>query len=61
MDIKGVITKLKWMLDQDLVEVDINFNKVFCQPETLRSVEEILGEIAALDQELKDLESVIEL
>ena len=54
-----MITKLKWMLDQDLVEVDINFNKVFYQPETLRSVEELLGEIAALDQELKDLESVI--
>jgi hypothetical protein len=33
--------------------VEINFNKVFYQPETLRSVEEILGEIAALEVGIK--------
>ena len=41
---------------ENVVGVEINFNKVFYQPETLRSVEEILGEIAALEGELKGLE-----
>lgn len=41
---------------ENVVGVEINFNQVFYQPETLRSVEEILGEIAALDEELKGLE-----
>jgi type I restriction enzyme M protein len=41
---------------ENVVGVEINFNKVFYQPETLRSVEEILDEIAALDGELKGLE-----
>ncbi|MGL5082967.1 MAG: HsdM family class I SAM-dependent methyltransferase [Microcoleaceae cyanobacterium] len=38
------------------VGVEINFNKVFYKPEKLRSVEEILGEIEVLDQELRELE-----
>ena len=42
---------------ETVVGVEINFNKVFYQPETLRSVEEILGEIAALDEELRKLEA----
>jgi type I restriction enzyme M protein len=41
---------------ENVVGVEINFNKVFYKPEKLRSVEEILGEIAVLDQELKGLE-----
>ncbi|BAZ12534.1 N-6 DNA methylase [Calothrix sp. NIES-4071] len=41
---------------ENVVGVEINFNKVFYQPEKLRSVEEILDEIAALDEELKRLE-----
>lgn len=44
---------------ENVVGVEINFNKVFYKPEKLRSVEEILGEIAALDQELKELEELI--
>ncbi|MEA5504213.1 hypothetical protein VB735_14030 [Halotia wernerae UHCC 0503] len=43
---------------ENVVGVEINFNKVFYQPEKLRSVEEILGEIAALDEELKGLEQL---
>jgi type I restriction enzyme M protein len=41
---------------ENVVGVEINFNKVFYKPEKLRSVEEILGEIDALDKELKALE-----
>jgi type I restriction enzyme M protein len=41
---------------ENVVGVEINFNKVFYKPEKLRSVEEILGEITFLDQELGRLE-----
>ena len=41
---------------ENVVGVEINFNKVFYVPEVLRPVEEILSEIAALDEELKALE-----
>jgi type I restriction enzyme M protein len=44
---------------ENVVGVEINFNKVFYQPETLRSVEDILGEIAALNEELSKLESLM--
>ncbi|MGL5082964.1 MAG: hypothetical protein ACRC8A_15880 [Microcoleaceae cyanobacterium] len=44
---------------ENVVGVEINFNKVFYQPERLRSVEDILGEIAALDEELSKLESLM--
>ena len=49
------ITKPFEYLD-NVVGVEINFNKVFYKPERLRSVEEILGEISLLDDELKRLE-----
>ena len=42
---------------ENVVGVEINFNKVFYKPEKLRSVEEILGEIAMLDDELRELEN----
>ncbi|RCJ40872.1 N-6 DNA methylase [Nostoc minutum NIES-26] len=41
---------------ENVVGVEINFNKVFYKPEKLRSVEKILGEIVALDEELRGLE-----
>ncbi len=41
---------------ENVVGVEINFNKVFYKPEKLRSVEEILGEISALERDLKGLE-----
>lgn len=44
---------------ENVVGVEINFNKVFYKPEKLRSVEEILVEIAALDEELRDLEQLM--
>ena len=44
---------------ENVVGVEINFNKVFYKPEKLRSVEEILGEIVMLDEELKELEKLI--
>jgi type I restriction enzyme M protein len=46
---------------ENIVGVEINFNKVFYKPEELREVNEILGEIAALDQELKALEDELAL
>lgn len=42
---------------ENVVGVEINFNKIFYKPEKLREVSEILGEIAALDEELKALEA----
>jgi type I restriction enzyme M protein len=41
---------------ENVVGVEINFNKVFYRPERLRGVEEILMDIRELDQRLKDLE-----
>jgi type I restriction enzyme M protein len=46
---------------ENVVGVEINFNKVFYQPEKLRSVKEILGEISALDEELGRLEQGLSL
>ncbi|MDD2914220.1 MAG: N-6 DNA methylase [Gallionella sp.] len=42
---------------ENVVGVEINFNKIFYQPEKLRAVSVILGEIAALDEELQALEA----
>ncbi len=42
---------------ENVVGVEINFNKVFYKPETLQPVGEIVAEIAALDAELKALEA----
>lgn len=42
---------------ENVVGVEINFNKVFYKPEKLREVTEILGEIETLDNQLKDLEA----
>jgi len=42
---------------ENVVGVEINFNKVFYKPEKLREVSEILDEIATLDKKLKDLET----
>ena len=49
------ITKPFELLD-NVVGVEINFNKVFYEPEELRSVEEILGEIKSLGAQLETLE-----
>ena len=46
---------------ENVVGVEINFNKVFYKPEQLRSVEEILGEISELDRQLKELEDSLSL
>ena len=45
----------------NVVGVELNFNKVFYKPETLRGVEDILADIAVLDEELKELESSLSL
>lgn len=42
---------------ENVVGVEINFNKVFYKPETLRSVGTILEEIAEIDRDLKELEN----
>jgi type I restriction enzyme M protein len=44
---------------ENVVGVETNFNKVFYKPERLRSIEEILGEIADLDQMLRNLKKEI--
>lgn len=42
---------------ENVVGVELNFNKIFYKPEALRPVNEIVAEIAALDEELKALEA----
>lgn len=46
---------------ENIVGVEINFNKVFYQVESLKPVPEILQEIAELDAKLKELEQDIQL
>ncbi len=46
---------------ENVVGVELNFNKIFYQPEKLRPVSEIVAEIAALDVELKALEEELAL
>lgn len=46
---------------ENVVGVEINFNKIFYQPEKLREVSVILDEIAALDAELKGMEAELAL
>ncbi len=46
---------------ENVVGVEINFNKVFYKPEKLQSVKDILEEIAALDRELKTLDEELAL
>lgn len=46
---------------ENVVGVELNFNKIFYKPETLRPVNEIEAEIAALDEELKALEAGLDL
>lgn len=41
---------------ENVVGVEINFNKVFYKPETLRSVTDILADIAKLDEQINALE-----
>jgi len=42
---------------ENVVGVELNFNKIFYKPETLRPVNEIVTEIETLDEELKALEA----
>lgn len=44
---------------ENVVGVELNFNKIFYQPEKLRDVSAILGEIADVDGRLKLLEQEI--
>ena len=46
---------------ENVVGVELNFNKIFYKPEKLREVVDILAEIDALDGELKELEAGIAL
>jgi type I restriction enzyme M protein len=46
---------------ENVVGVEINFNKVFYKPEPLRSVGDILGEIATIDVQVKALEAELAL
>lgn len=41
---------------ENTVGVEINFNKIFYKPEKVRSLENILTDIATLDNEIKTLE-----
>jgi type I restriction enzyme M protein len=42
---------------ENVVGVELNFNKIFYKPETLRSVSDIAADIKALDKQLKVLEA----
>lgn len=44
---------------ENVIGVEINFNKVFYKPEQLRSLEEIQADLEALELELKNLENVL--
>jgi type I restriction enzyme M protein len=44
---------------ENVVGVELNFNKIFYRPVTLRPVNEILGDISNLDKVLKSLEAEI--
>lgn len=46
---------------ENVIGVELNFNKIFYQPETLRSVSEIVQEIFDLDNALKALEAELTL
>jgi type I restriction enzyme M protein len=46
---------------ENVVGVEINFNKVFYKPETLRPVGDILTDIAKLDEQIKALEEGLSL
>jgi type I restriction enzyme M protein len=46
---------------ENIVGVEINFNKIFYKPEAQHSVEDVLNEIAALEEELKQLDEAIAL
>ncbi len=46
---------------ENVVGVELNFNKIFYQPGKLRPVHEIVAEIATLDEELKALEEELAL
>ncbi|MBU3178426.1 SAM-dependent methyltransferase [Clostridium estertheticum] len=46
---------------ENVVGVELNFNKIFYKPEKLRDVVDILGEIEALNEEIKGLEEGLEL
>lgn len=42
---------------ENVVGVELNFNKIFYKPEKLREVADILAEIDVLDGELEELEA----
>ncbi|MCI5145896.1 MAG: N-6 DNA methylase, partial [Candidatus Electrothrix sp. AR3] len=46
---------------ENVVGVELNFNKIFYTPEILRPVREIMAEIALLDEELESLEAGLSL
>lgn len=46
---------------ENVVGVELNFNKIFYTPENLRAVSEIMADIADLDKELKQLEAKLAL
>ena len=46
---------------ENVVGVEINFNKVFYKPEKLREVSDILREIYSINTELNKLESELKL
>ena len=46
---------------ENVVGVEINFNKVFYKPETLRAVTDILIDIQRLDEQLHTLETELSL
>ena len=54
------ITKPFEYLD-NVIGAEVNFNKVFYQPEQLREVSEIVSDLQSLDDQLKTLENELAL
>lgn len=50
-----------FVLLENVIGVEINFNKVFYEPEKLRPIADILADIAQIDDELKALEEALDL
>jgi len=46
---------------ENTVGVEINFNKIFYQPEQLRPLQDILNDLNTIDEQLKNLETELEL
>lgn len=60
-DFMATYIKVPFAYLDNVIGVEINFNKTFYEPITLRPVSEILAEISSIDKQLKELEAELAL